>query len=146
MSTLGYSPHTRLSYLAYLLDAQRILGDRGQLVSKPDEYMTTEYRVNSVVHAGFAVYYAHNYDALDLTGVFSKWGGQLANIMQVVEHIAKRECLHCIRLDCFEQVRPVWERHGFREYKRDEFNPDLAPQGWPKSLGYPDVVYMEKHL
>lgn len=133
----GYLKCTRACYHSYLLDAQRILGNRGQYAVMPEGDDVQYYR-NAMTHSGFAM------QGGELCGVFSKWGGQLPAIMGCVEYLCKRDGILLVTLSCFEPVAPIWVRYGFKVEHTVPFEDDLAPPNWPAMLGRPSVVYMSK--
>lgn len=47
-------------------------------------------------------------------------------------------------LDCFDPYLPAYYgMFGWEETERSKFNPEYAPDNWPKSAGTPDVVFMK---
>ena len=137
----GYDQCTRACFAAYMGFAKVSLGLRGLMVDMPQPNPDTRYWRNQVACAGFAMTNGN------LEGVFSKEHGQLSNIVDCVEGIAKRDGLLLITLDCFEPLVPVWERQGFRAGHYVPWDDDHAPAWWDyDQLGTPRVAYMSKFV
>ena len=139
----AYYECTRDCYLAYFNEAIHDPyfqhGYKRHCVSVPEDKPGVRYFRNSMAYAGFAL---NNYN---LEGVFSRYGGQLASILDEVELVCKRDGVIIVTLDCFEPLEPIWKRHGFITEHHENFDRDLAPANWPYlQLGEPRIAYMHK--
>lgn len=128
----------RDEFLAALKSAKAARGDEGLCVSEPDE--------------GAALYLsADRLSGYSLNGdyfgaVFSQAKGRLAGMVRDARARAKRNGEMTLRLDCFEPLAAVYQRHGFFRTGSIPFNWAYAAAGWSSRHGEPDVVMMAMPL
>ena len=135
----GYDQCTRDCFAAYMGFAKVSLGIRSAFVDMPPPNYYTRFWRNQVTCSGFAMTNGN------LEGVFSASKGQLANIVDCANGIAKRDGILIITLDCFEPLVPVWERHGFKAEHYMDWDDTQAPAWWLYDVhGTPRVAYMSK--
>lgn len=77
-----------------------------------------------------------------LGSVFSGTSGRLSGMIRDARSRAKRNGEWALRLDCFEPLAAIYERHGFTRTSSVAFDWAYAPVGWVEGYGTPDVVFM----
>lgn len=73
-------------------------------------------------------------------------GEVIPAVLETIEQTYGEGVASYLHLDCFEWLAPVYERHGFRLVQAYDWNDDLAPKDWPKSmLGTPSYCSMFRY-
>ena len=82
--------------------------------------------------------------ACELRGVFQFPEGKEEGVSTstVILHALKRAGFTEVYLDCYDKVRHIWERAGFRTYKIRGWDTALAPKHWHEAYGEQHVYYM----
>lgn len=114
--------------------AKRKLRSRGQFVAlyTPNQYRDMRLFVADDGLSGFAV----KPDG-DIVSVWSLAKGRLAEMLDVAREAGG------YRLDCFQPLAKVYQRHGFRVTGRVRWDDQYAPEGWDYGQnGRPDVIYL----
>lgn len=109
-------------------------------VSTADEYRRMRCFVSETGSMGYAL------DGDILVSVFKN--PSVINAAEVlIPHAIEQGAR---RLDCFEALKPLYERFGFVEYDRVAWNEAYRPAGWQETTywryreGHPDVVFMSQ--
>jgi hypothetical protein len=84
------------------------------------------------------------------TGYAVKPDGDLISVHSRVKGNGARAVIDAVvnagasKLDCFDTgLKEYYERFGFEETGRDQWNPEYAPKNWDyQKFGTPDIVYM----
>lgn len=133
-----YRRVSRGDYLAALKSAKVARGDEGLCVSEPEDGAALYLAVDGL--SGYSL----NGDYFG--AVFSQSKGRLAGMVRDARARAKRNGEMALRLDCFEPLAAIYQRHGFFRTGSIAFDWDYAPAGWSSRHGEPDVVLMAMPL
>lgn len=128
----------RHEFLAALKSAKAARGDEGLCVSEPE--VGAELYLSADGLSGYALHGDY------FGAVFSQSKGRLAGMVRDARARAKRNGETTLRLDCFEPLAEVYQRHGFFRTGSIAFDWAYAPAGWSSRHGEPDVVLMAMPL
>jgi|GEM_PF-5721533 len=129
-----YRRATHAEYLASLDASRRQRGDAGLCVADPDSGADLFLSADGL--SGYAL------EGGNLGSVFSSAKGRLSGMIRDAKSRARRAGEHALKIDCFEPLAVVYERHGFERCSTLAFDWAYAPAGWTKRHGEPDVVFM----
>ena len=140
LADAGWTRVSHEKFFAAIKKAQSVTKSNGRSVGETvyrypkGEYAKMDLWLSADGKAGFAI----KPDG-DLVSVFN--GGDTKGVISgIVEHF---NALGATKLDAFDEtgrLPELYARGGFKEVKREAWNPQYAPDGW--TGGTPDVVYM----